>query len=116
MLYTQEQFESVPARDLLDQPHRWISGNAAGSENNYVAHRIRTVLWKDQFIRVLFEMREGSQVIDERDRRLNVITWVFLGDKPFAWVERLVPPAQELLVLKREFEPERDDDEETEDE
>jgi hypothetical protein len=105
MSYTGEHFEYISARELLENPRRWIAGNS-GEFDIYVAHKVSKVEEVDNSIYINYIMREGVQDFHQERRDWFRVTRVdFVGSKPSVQVELRVPPDKQIFVLKREFEP-----------
>ena len=114
MLYTDDQFETITARDLLERPHSWISGNAYQSKK-HVAHEVQFAFWHEQFIRFSYKVREGVQYSGSSGASKDVIELVNFGEHPYAIIVGDRAPSTQMMVLKREFEPVREE-EKTDDE
>lgn len=104
MIYTREQFESIPVRELLENHRRWLAGNS-GEHDEYVVHKIMKVEEVDGIVYIEYMMREGVQDFHQERRNFFRVTSVNFTES-YAEVEWQVSPDKHVFVLKPEFEAE----------
>ncbi len=104
--YTLDQFESVPARELIQDSQRWLSDGRP--DKRYGIFSIYQVYSSPDdkgqpAIHVIYIVRDGN-IYDTETSTIDAVDL----DNRRALIRLVVPHDRQLLVLKREFEPQEE--------